>query len=207
MAIKVNGTTVINDSRALQNVASVDATTVAAMGAAGVGGASKLITNYTALTGGSTYSFSLTAGYKEYYIAIHDLVSNHVGALAELCGRFTNSSNSAITTGYHYKFFNNSQNGAGSDVNRIIFYDNVFNNSSYVGRMDLLIKITNPQTSSLPTMTSFTAISRAFTTSLESIVQGASTRTTKEVNNSFFLFINGSTFASNGGYSMWGVDY
>ena len=38
MAIKVNGTTVINDSRALQNIASVDATTVAAISAAGVGG-------------------------------------------------------------------------------------------------------------------------------------------------------------------------
>jgi hypothetical protein len=39
MAIQVNGTTVINNSRALQNIASVDATTVAALGAAGVGGA------------------------------------------------------------------------------------------------------------------------------------------------------------------------
>jgi hypothetical protein len=38
MAIKVNGTTVINDSRALSNIASVDSTTVAALGAAGVGG-------------------------------------------------------------------------------------------------------------------------------------------------------------------------
>jgi len=37
MAIKVNGTTVINDSRALQNIASVDATSAAAMSAAGVG--------------------------------------------------------------------------------------------------------------------------------------------------------------------------
>lgn len=38
MAIKVNGTTVINDSRTLSNIASVDSTTVAALGAAGVGG-------------------------------------------------------------------------------------------------------------------------------------------------------------------------
>jgi hypothetical protein len=38
MAIKVNGTTVINDSRALSNIASVDATTAASMTAAGVGG-------------------------------------------------------------------------------------------------------------------------------------------------------------------------
>ena len=38
MAIKVNGTEVISNSRALNNIASVDATTVAALGAAGVGG-------------------------------------------------------------------------------------------------------------------------------------------------------------------------
>lgn len=38
MAIKVGGTTVIDDSRQLSNIASVDATTVAALGAAGVGG-------------------------------------------------------------------------------------------------------------------------------------------------------------------------
>lgn len=39
MAIQVNGTTVIDNSRALTNISSVDATTVAALGAAGVGGA------------------------------------------------------------------------------------------------------------------------------------------------------------------------
>tara|TARA_R110000803_G_scaffold201485_1_gene266299 strand:+ start:243 stop:1778 length:1536 start_codon:yes stop_codon:yes gene_type:complete len=39
MAIKVGGTTVIDDSRALSNIASVDATTAAAITAAGVGGA------------------------------------------------------------------------------------------------------------------------------------------------------------------------
>jgi len=38
MAIKVNGTTVIDDSRALSNIASVDATTAASITAAGVGG-------------------------------------------------------------------------------------------------------------------------------------------------------------------------
>ena len=37
MAIKVGGTTVINDSRALTNIASVDATTVTALSAAGAG--------------------------------------------------------------------------------------------------------------------------------------------------------------------------
>ena len=37
MAIKVSGTTVIDDSRQLSNIASVDATTVAALGSAGAG--------------------------------------------------------------------------------------------------------------------------------------------------------------------------
>ncbi len=40
MAIQVGGTTVIDNSRQLQNVASVDATTVATLNAAGIGGAS-----------------------------------------------------------------------------------------------------------------------------------------------------------------------
>lgn len=42
MAIKVGGTTVVDDSRQLTNIASVDATTVAALGAAGVGGGGSL---------------------------------------------------------------------------------------------------------------------------------------------------------------------
>ena len=42
MAIKVNNTTVINDSRALQNIASLDATTAASITAAGVGGAASI---------------------------------------------------------------------------------------------------------------------------------------------------------------------
>ena len=39
MAIQVGGTSVINDSRVLQNISSVDATTAASITAAGVGGA------------------------------------------------------------------------------------------------------------------------------------------------------------------------
>ena len=38
MAIQVNGTTVVSDSRGLNNIASIDSTTVSALAAAGVGG-------------------------------------------------------------------------------------------------------------------------------------------------------------------------
>ncbi len=47
MAIQISGTQVISNSRGLTNIASVDATTVAAFGAAGVGGGVEL--SYTAL--------------------------------------------------------------------------------------------------------------------------------------------------------------
>ena len=47
MAIKVSGTTVIDDSRGLTNIATVDATTATAIGAAGVGGADKVSLSIT----------------------------------------------------------------------------------------------------------------------------------------------------------------
>ena len=53
MAIKVNGTTVINDSRSLTNIASVDATTAASIIAAGVGDITA-VTAGSGLTGGGT---------------------------------------------------------------------------------------------------------------------------------------------------------
>ena len=68
MAIKVNGTTVINDSRQLQNVASVDATTVAAMGAAGVGGAMSLISTTAISANVTTLDVTFPPGYKEYIV-------------------------------------------------------------------------------------------------------------------------------------------
>ena len=46
MAIQVNGTTVIDNSRNLTNIASVDAATVAALGAAGVGGSNWYQSNW-----------------------------------------------------------------------------------------------------------------------------------------------------------------
>ena len=68
MAIKVNGTTVINDSRQLTNIASVDAATVTALGNAGVGGAPTYlpeIPNFnsptTTFTSNGTYSRGSTS--------------------------------------------------------------------------------------------------------------------------------------------------
>jgi hypothetical protein len=67
MAIKVNGTTVINDSRQLQNVASLDATTVAALGAAGIGGGVDTGTTLPSdASGGAGDLFFVTSLFKLY---------------------------------------------------------------------------------------------------------------------------------------------
>lgn len=62
MAIQVGGTTVVNDSRQLQNIASLDATTAATISAAG-GGATSLITDWTNTPNSDTWSISLSSSY------------------------------------------------------------------------------------------------------------------------------------------------
>lgn len=54
MAIQVNGTTVIDNSRNLTNIASVDATTAAAIGAAGVGGSDVTFTAAETISAGNS---------------------------------------------------------------------------------------------------------------------------------------------------------
>ena len=58
MAIQVSGTEVISNARALTNIASVDATTVASLSAAGVGGASLSATASGTITAGKTVLFN-----------------------------------------------------------------------------------------------------------------------------------------------------
>ena len=63
MAIKVGGTDVITNARQLSNIASVDATTVAALGAAGVGGGGGIeLTTSEAVVEGDTLAFNFSTG-------------------------------------------------------------------------------------------------------------------------------------------------
>ena len=97
MAIKVNGTTVINDSRALTNIASVDATTATAIGAAGVGGGG-IDTISNATYSNSTYSYIDIALPTPYYRHIINLDSPlpHTN-WHYMFGRFLDGSNNEIT--------------------------------------------------------------------------------------------------------------
>ncbi len=63
MAIKVGGTEVITNARQLSNIASVDSTTVAALGVAGVGGGGGIeLTTSEAVVEGDPLAFNFTTG-------------------------------------------------------------------------------------------------------------------------------------------------
>jgi hypothetical protein len=97
MAIKISGTTVINDSRELQNIATVDANTVATLQAAGLGGGGSGLfntsissaTGYAITTSMATaYTAAATAG-KTYIVhSIH--ITNIDGTnSADVSGQFS----------------------------------------------------------------------------------------------------------------------
>ncbi len=118
MAIKVNGTTVINDSRALSNIASVDATTVAALGAAGVGG------------GGSielTATGSITAG---------DPVGVNSSGNAEKTASIVGPS-STLTTAAHYDYTYLSDASCSVSSSKTVFFYAKSNNT-YAARCGVI---------------------------------------------------------------------
>ena len=98
MAIKVNGTTVIDDSRALSNIASVDATTVAALENAGVGGgAFTEINPLTSFSGVSSITLTLPSAYSVHLVYFFDVDHNDPGN-EDFQMRLGNSSGSIITS-------------------------------------------------------------------------------------------------------------
>ena len=119
MAIKVNGTTVINDSRALQNVASIDTATKNAMTAGGVGGLSTLVAEDAAFGTGAVVKLSLGDHTQQtFWISNIKASANSVAKL-----RLTNSSDVTLTANGSYlsqiRFFNSQYPSLKVDDDRI----------------------------------------------------------------------------------------
>jgi len=208
MAIQVGGSTVINNSLQLQNIASLDSTTTATIGAA-AGGATQLITDYTSLSGGSTYSFSLTGGYHAYFLHLHDL--RHVStSICQVRARLTNSSGTAITdNNYLSHFWKGSSTTTQSNITSFLLEEDLYRADSYTGRFSAGIWIYHPQTSSFPTTVNYTALNMYFN-SINRGVHGISQRRASEVNNSFYIYCEASgtavNWGSGGTYALWGID-
>lgn len=104
MAIKVSGTNVITDARALNNITSVDSTTAAAIGNAGVGGGISLLQT-TTVSGTPTYiDYNFPTGYENFMVVFSKLKNNTTSAYnySEIGIQYKNSSGSLITS-YDYK--------------------------------------------------------------------------------------------------------
>ena len=118
MAIKVNGTTVINDSRALTNIASVDATTVAALGTAGVGGSMTKLADVAITSNVSSIDYNFPDGYHTFRIILKRwaVTTTANGQVPSIHLRLKNSSGTTITSGvYSHHAAHDGGNGTQHD--------------------------------------------------------------------------------------------
>ena len=113
MAIQVNGTTVIDNSRNLTNIASVDATTAAAIGNAGVGGTlvdlgftSLTSTNFTSL------DISMPSGYHRVYIEMFNIACATANQVASIITRFKDGSGTLYSSPRDYRYETSSSYSA-----------------------------------------------------------------------------------------------
>ena len=138
MAIKVNGTTVINDSRALTNIASVDATTATAIGAAGVGGAWTLLSTTNITSNVSYIDVPFPTGYDRYFILFEKIYHNTSGhGYTDVLSKLTNSNATALLSSNSYVYHNMITGGSDNDGHslgtgswRISSYNNQYNNDA-----------------------------------------------------------------------------
>jgi len=102
MAIKVGGTTVIDDSRALTNIASVDATTVAALGTAGIGGGGGIeLTTSEDVVEGDTLTWNFTTGKVEKVTRTGAYGTSSLGSLnVQRAGRLAHISGDVFAIAY-----------------------------------------------------------------------------------------------------------
>ena len=117
MAIKVNGTTVINDSRALNNIASIDTATKNAMTAGGVGGLTTLVAEDASMGTGSSLSFTLGDYQIQHFYFDGFFKHSSAGGARQLI-RLSDSSGTLITGGEYMAI------GRWGDYQSNITYDN-----------------------------------------------------------------------------------
>jgi len=97
MALQINGTTVVNNSRALQNIASVDSTTAASITSAGVGGGWSQ--QSTGTLSGTTPQITIP---NADFVRIYLFDWRHSGGTTGSYVRFQKVGSSSVDTGFNY---------------------------------------------------------------------------------------------------------
>ena len=211
MAIKVNGTTVINDSRALTNIASVDAATATAIGAAGVGGATTVIASNASSGTGTTLTFSL-ANYKEQRFSFLFKANGNNLNNEPIVMRLGNASGTALTSkyGYIYQFGTSLLNAPNEGYVKVLPLGNLGSTSGHnVWHMDF--RIWYARDSSRATCYSWNASGIANNGVWGQNIMGVGTMFVPYDNSNLTIFQNpnstyNATFISGSTYSSWGIN-
>ena len=121
-------------------------------------------------------------------------------------GRFTNSSGSAITSGYHTSKDIGNTNSPQSNANQFKLADDMYSIPTYDSRIHLYIWIYNSQLSTQQTFITYHGHEVWFGNALRQGIHGEGMQRVAGEHNSFYIFPEASSWASGGRYSMWGVD-
>ena len=205
MAIKVNGTTVINDSRALTNIASVDAATVTALGNAGVGGgATSLITDWTSIPASTTWTVSFPSGYDVISIFWQNMAISSSSSATDLVFRLGSE------TGNKY-YYGRSNAASTSQNNRVPFGGGGGTGYSYPSYHQGKLNIYWPRDGSRQTQFEIHnetfidygggSYGPGYYNDQNGFVQGNASHTSM-----YFYEYSGNSYASGGAYAVYGVN-
>ena len=210
MAIQVNGTTVIDNSRNLTNISSIDSTTATAIGNAGVGG-TLVDLGFTSLTSTNfaTLDISMPSGYHKVYIEIYNLFGANTSNLSSPEATFKDSGGTVQNNSreYWYERSNNATQDTKIVLGTIPLY-NVTNQYGEVGFWNLHVEISNYASSTQPTLFDiFTSGSHNYANgSAYQSTQAARGSTRRSFTVSALRLTNYWNFraGSNCGYQMYG---
>ena len=203
MAIKVNGTTVINDSRALTNIASVDATTVAAIGAAGVGGATSLLVGPTNVSSVASLTISLPTGYADHIIKFRGM-KRPIATLEFFQAQLGNASGTIQTGSYYASSYVWKGGGGGTQNATKMRFGEYYSGGSWGDGMDGTLRIHDAELTTVSTYIGFEAfgLSGPFG---DAAVSGCTSTSSRE-RNATIKFTYESNGAFSGQYEVWGVN-
>ena len=207
MAIQISGTSVINDSRALQNISSIDTTTKNAISAAGVGGLTTLVAdNVSPISSNNTVIGPISLG--DYHSQTFTFYLKSNGGNTGRCQmRLYNSSGSVITSDYQ-----SSTRTSGTFANEINDYRIIFwgkeplqNNTGDYLKFD--VTFTDAYSSTVATGIKWsTTLRNTLSSSTSGSGYGSAGHGDTQRNQSFILYWeNNAQWSSASKYSSWGV--
>lgn len=208
--ITANGNTVIDSTGALKNITSVDATTVSALGSAGVGGETTLLVDNASVGTGGQFEVSFTAGHKYYVVSCSKLKCNSTST--KLYGRYKDFNNNVISASDNIRNYLSHSNGANqyNRENEVRFSNASMNNLK--NQMDITVTFYNPYSTTNRSWGAHDAMvdNTETDTSIIEANQGVHSlgmqyNSGNIVRTNGFVFYWSSGNFADGRYSVWGI--